>query len=61
MSDIISSVPTLVRCACVSCGAHVNAICSRGVRGSCLNCGSVELALVPGAEPLVDELFPALA
>ena len=42
----------LVRCACMTCGAHTNALRTFHVAGSCPNCGSFELRPVEGAEPL---------
>lgn len=42
----------IVRCACMTCGAHTNALRTFRVAGSCPNCGSFELVPVEGAQPL---------
>jgi hypothetical protein len=39
----------LVRCACEACGAHINAVWSFRVGGSCPTCGSFRLVPVAGA------------
>lgn len=44
--------PQLVRCACVQCGTHTNAVRTFRLTGSCSNCGSFELVPIDGAEPL---------
>jgi len=44
--------PQLVRCACVDCGTHTNAVQTFRLTGSCANCGSFELVPIAGAEPL---------
>ena len=42
----------LVRCACAQCGTHANAIREHRMTGSCPNCGSFDLRVIEGAEPL---------
>jgi hypothetical protein len=42
--------PRVVRCACESCGAHINAVWTFRVAGSCPTCGSFRLAPIDGAE-----------
>ena len=44
--------PQLVRCACVECGTHTNAVQTFRLTGSCSNCGSFDLVPIDGAEPL---------
>jgi hypothetical protein len=44
--------PQLVRCACVDCGTHTNAVQTFRLTGSCSNCGSFDLVSIDGAEPL---------
>lgn len=44
--------PQLVRCACLVCGTHSNAVRTFRITGSCPNCGSFDLTPVEGAEPL---------
>jgi len=44
--------PQLVRCACMICGTHTNAVRTFRITGSCANCGSFDLVPVEGAEPL---------
>lgn len=44
--------PQLVRCACVACGTHTNAVRTFRITGSCSNCGSFELEPIEGAAPL---------
>jgi Zn finger protein HypA/HybF involved in hydrogenase expression len=41
-----------VRCACLVCGTHSNAVRTFRITGSCPNCGSFDLTAVEGAEPL---------
>lgn len=44
----------LVRCECVDCGAHCNAIAGRDILASCRNCGSPRLVPVEGARVILD-------
>jgi len=49
---VVRPTPQLVRCACVECGTHTNAVQTFRLTGSCSNCGSFELVPIDGAEPL---------
>jgi hypothetical protein len=49
---VVRPTPQLVRCACVECGTHTNAVQTFRLTGSCSNCGSFDLVPIDGAEPL---------
>ena len=51
-ADALSSLPQVVRTACVVCDTHTNAVKTLRVIGCCPNCGSFDLATIEGAEPL---------
>jgi hypothetical protein len=51
-SSVARPAPQLIRCACVVCGTHTNAVQTFRLTGSCSNCGSFELVPIDGAEPL---------
>ena len=50
--NVARPTPQLVRCACVECGTHTNAVLTFRLTGSCSNCGSFDLVPIDGAEPL---------
>jgi hypothetical protein len=52
LAGIARPTPQLVRCACVQCGTHTNAVRTFRLTGSCSNCGSFDLVPIDGAEPL---------
>jgi Zn finger protein HypA/HybF involved in hydrogenase expression len=51
-ATVSAIAPRIVRCACESCGAHINAVWTFRVAGSCPTCGSFRLAPIDGAEPM---------
>jgi hypothetical protein len=42
--------PGVVRCECLKCGAHSNALAAPGIHAICPNCGDSRLVPIEGAE-----------